>query len=160
GVALLVLDRTDRPALLRVGQILALLVVAIGLATLSQYVFGWELGIDELVFRDNANAFNAIRGRMSPYSTVAFIALGLASAAVPRPSIRWVRVLAASVTTVIGAISLLGYLWSAGEIVTDRWLPPVAVNTAIAFVVLGVGISVARQARRSASLPHAVSLAP
>jgi PAS domain S-box-containing protein len=160
GCALFILDCADRPARFLAGQVLAFLVVAIGLATLSQYMLGWNLGIDELVFRDNANAFNAIRGRMSPYSTVSFIAIGLALAAMPVRSVQWARVCAASVTTVIGTISLLGYLWNATEIVTDRWLPPVAVNTAIAFVLLGVGVTLAGRARGSDSTTRPTALAP
>ena len=39
----------------------------------------------------------------------------------------------------IGAISFLGYAWNADELVTDHLLPPVAVNTAIAFALLGIG---------------------
>ncbi len=33
------------------ARILGMLVAALGLATLSQYVFAWDLGIDELLFR-------------------------------------------------------------------------------------------------------------
>jgi hypothetical protein len=36
----------------------------------------------------------------------------------------------ASCGILIGLVSLLGYLWDVGEIITDRWLPPVAVNSA------------------------------
>src|SRR5205085_8713402 len=40
----------------------------------------------------------------------------------------------------IGAVSALGYLWNAEELVTDQLLPPVAINTALVFMALGFGI--------------------
>ena len=82
---------------------------------------------------------------MSPYTTVAFVCIGLAIAALPHPGFRpLVRVLA-TLTMLIGAVSFLGYFWNASELVTDRWLPPVAVNTAFCFMVLGVGTLLANR---------------
>lgn len=124
----------------RLAQTLGLAVLALGLATLSQYLFGWQLGIDELLFRDTTDAYNAIRGRMSPYSAVAFAFIGLALAALPRRSLHLLVRLASIIVIAIGAISFLGYLWNASELVTDRWLPPVAANTAFVFILLGVGL--------------------
>ncbi|MEO8145279.1 MAG: CHASE3 domain-containing protein, partial [Betaproteobacteria bacterium] len=123
----------------RLARILALAVAALGLATLGQYLFGWQLGIDEALFRDTANAYNATPGRMSPYSAVTFACLGLGLAALRQPRLGWLGWSGAVIATAIGALSLLGYLWNASEVVTDAWLPPVALNTALAFALLGGG---------------------
>ena len=139
GCALFILADRPSPALQRVAQVLALAVGVLGLATLGQYLLGWQLGIDELLFRDTAAAYNAFRGRMSPYSAVAFAAIGAALAALPRPGLRPLTASAAFVMTAVGALSFLGYLWNAGELVTDVLLPPVAVHTALAFIGLGAG---------------------
>ena len=124
----------------RLAQTLGWLVLALGLATLSQYLFGWRLGIDELFFRDTANAYNEFRGRMSPYSAVVFAFIGLGLAALPQRFLRPLVQLTSIIVILIGAISFLGYPWNARELVTDRWLPPVAVNTAVVFILLGVGL--------------------
>lgn len=124
----------------RVAQGLAFAVLALGLATLGQYLFGWQLGIDELLFRDTADAFNVIHGRMSPFSAVVFATAGLSLTVLPLRALRKLVWLGAAVVTAIGAISFLGYLWNASELVTDQWLPPVAVNTAIAFTLIGAGL--------------------
>ncbi len=124
----------------RLTQALGLAITVLGLATLGEYLFGWQLGIDELLFRDTANAYNAIRGRMSPYSAAGFAMTGLALTVLPWPSLRPLVKLMSLLVMAIGAISLLGYMWNASELVTDRLLPPVALNTAIAFAVLGAGI--------------------
>jgi signal transduction histidine kinase len=80
---------------------------------------------------------------MSPYSTVAFLAMGVALTALPRPAMRRLVVVSASLTSMIGAVSLLGYIWNATELTSDQWLPPVAINTALAFILIGAGIALA-----------------
>ena len=158
GCALLILGNRPSLPFQRLAQILALAVGALGLATLGEYLFGWQLGIDELLFRDAAGAYNVARGRMSPYSAAAFVSIGLALAILPRPRLRPLARWAAGAMTVIGTLSLLGYLWKADELITDHWLPPVAVNSALAFILLGSGTLLAthgaegRDGRRAAAL--------
>ena len=132
-------DRPSRPQQ-HVAQTLGLVVLMLGLATLGQYLFGWQLGIDELLFRDATDAYNIIPGRMSFFSAIVFAFIGLALTALPRDSLQPLAWLASILVIAIGAISFLGYLWNASELVTDRWLPPIAVNTAIAFALLGIGM--------------------
>src|SRR5436190_23609114 len=49
----------------RVGQVFASLVALIGLFTLGEYLFGWELGIDQWLFQDPRCILDtAHRGRM------------------------------------------------------------------------------------------------
>lgn len=139
GWALFLLRVPSSPTPRRLALMLASLVGAIGWATLSEYAFGWNLGIDQLLFRDTAQAFNAIPGRMSPYSAVSFAGIGLALCCLPYPKLRHVVWLPALLITLIGAVSFIGYLWNAVDIVTDQVLPPVAVNTAFCFVLLGIG---------------------
>ena len=128
------------PARQRGAQVLGAMVLALGLATLGEYLFGWQLGIDELLFLDTTDAYNPFRGRMSPYSALVFACLGLAFISPPRPLLRPLVQTAAAIVLLIGIVSVLGYLWNASELVTDRWLPPVAVNTAFAFILLGGGL--------------------
>ena len=121
------------------ARTLAAIVLLLGLATLGEYVFDWNLGIDQLLFRDTANAYNFVRGRMSPYSAVAFGCLGLALGCMPWQALRPFVWIGAGTVACIGAVSLLGYAWQASELTTDQWLPPVALNAAICFILLGGG---------------------
>ena len=57
------------------------------LLTLSQYLFGWDLHVDQWLFRDSANAYNIAPGRMSPFSTWTFVMLGMGLAALRCPVI-------------------------------------------------------------------------
>jgi signal transduction histidine kinase/CheY-like chemotaxis protein/HPt (histidine-containing phosphotransfer) domain-containing protein len=139
GCSLYLVGSGFSPRLTRIGKVLALAVAAIGLATLSQYLFGWQLRIDELLFQDSAGAYNVLRGRMSPYTAIALLCLGLALAAPDRPFLRLPAMVAAIAVAGVGAISLVGYVSNARELVTDGILPPVALNTALALVLLGAG---------------------
>jgi signal transduction histidine kinase/CheY-like chemotaxis protein/HPt (histidine-containing phosphotransfer) domain-containing protein len=137
---------SDRPshATRRSAQLLALLVALIGGITLLEYLIGIDGGIDEVVFRGTGDAvYTPIRGRMSPYSAIAFLAISVVLALPPRPSSRPLMWLGTIVTALIGGTSLLGYAWNAPELTTDQWMPPVAVHTAFAFVLLSGGAAIA-----------------
>jgi len=54
----------------RTGQILAGLVLVISLLTISEYLLGWNLGIDELFFKDLESSSNLFPGRMSPIAAL------------------------------------------------------------------------------------------
>jgi PAS domain S-box-containing protein len=65
----------------RVGQTLAAIVAAVGLLSLAEHVFGWDLGIDQALFldRDPWEAFGSTRpGLMAPVTALDFVLLGLA----------------------------------------------------------------------------------
>jgi len=140
GAALLIL--ADRAALRveRIAKGFALAVSAIGLATLAEYVFGWRLGIDELLVKDTRVAYNVFHGRMSPVSALTLVVLGSALTAMRSEPLQNAAKWAAGLVILIGAVCIVGYLWNARELITDLWLPPVAINTAICFVLLGAGI--------------------
>jgi len=123
---------------------LAAAVSIIGAATLSEYLFATDLRIDEALFRDTATAYNATPGRMSPFSAWIFFTLGIGLGFVRCRHAGWLAYVCGGQVAAIGAVSLLGYLWRAAELVTDVWLPPVAVNTALAFMALGLGVIAAQ----------------
>jgi PAS domain S-box-containing protein len=140
GAALWVLAGEASPGRIRLARVLSLTVMLVALTTLAEHVIGWNAGIDELLLKDAANAYNPFRGRMSPVSSSAFVALAGALTALPYRRMHRAIAWAAGGAVVAGLVSLLGYLWNAVEIVTDRFLPPVAFNTACSLALLGTGI--------------------
>ena len=137
SAALLVAAKSPRRLARRVVQILGVCAIAIGAATSCEYAFAWNLGIDELLVADTATAYNVYRGRMSPYTAAAFVLLGVAICVLAARRLRPVKWACASAVIAIGAVSAVGYLWNAQELVTDRLVPPVAINTAIVLMLLG-----------------------
>lgn len=138
---------SDRPSHAdRSSALLGLLVALIGGITLLEYLIGVDGGIDEILFRDMGDGvYTATRGRMSPYSTIALLAIGVVLALPARASLRPLMWLGTITPALIGATSLLGYAWNAPELTTDQWMPPVAIHTAIAFVLLSLGAAIARR---------------
>lgn len=75
GVSLL-LSQDAAPWRSRLGQWLSLAVLAIGLATLAEYVWGLDLGIDHL-FDDPLSRRSGLQpGRMAELTALAFVLLG------------------------------------------------------------------------------------
>jgi PAS domain S-box-containing protein len=65
----------------RVGQALAAIVAVVGVLSLSEHLFGWDLGIDQLFFLDQDpwEAFGSVRpGLMAPITALDFVLIGLA----------------------------------------------------------------------------------
>ncbi|HEY7544190.1 MAG TPA: DUF4118 domain-containing protein, partial [Blastocatellia bacterium] len=63
------------------GQVLAAIVALVGLFALTEHLFGWDLGIDQLLFRDENpwEAFGSVRsGLIAPITALDFLLLGLA----------------------------------------------------------------------------------
>jgi hypothetical protein len=113
-------------------------VLLLGLLTLAQYVFDLDFAIDELLFADTSDLPGKIPGRMSPYSAVALVGLGLALTVFNAHSLRPVVWAAAALAVFVGAVPLAGYISNAAAVIGNRWLSPLAAS--IAFALLGVGI--------------------
>jgi PAS domain S-box-containing protein len=159
GGALVMLTYHTGTSLEGLARAMAALAFALGALTLGEYFFGWQLGIDELLVRDPQGAFGLFRGRMSPFSASAFIILGFAVAAVRLRFLDRAARIAAGLGLAIGMVSLIGYLWSADELTTDRWLPPVAINTAICIIAIAIGVLTVEHPPSVSVLPGSIGLA-
>jgi len=75
----------------KAAQILAFLVILIAALTGAEYLTGWNLHIDELIFRESPYAVAASSpGRMAPATVVAFLGIGAALLLIDREP--WPRV--------------------------------------------------------------------
>jgi signal transduction histidine kinase/CheY-like chemotaxis protein/HPt (histidine-containing phosphotransfer) domain-containing protein len=156
GTALLQLA-APRPKRLRVGALLpSLLMLAIGSVTLLEYAVEPSWSIDRWLVADGSPPpvggwtqiafYRAIPGRMTLYTAIALTTAGLAQCALAlgrwREAARW----SAGTCLVFGSVLLVGLAWN----VTDRWLPPVPLATAMSLWMLGVGTSLAAADKRPA----------
>jgi signal transduction histidine kinase len=141
----------DNPPAGRDAQIMAAAALLLGLATLGQHVFDLDFNIDELFFRDTSYVPGKAPGRMSPYSAVAFVGIGLALTAFNASTLRPLVWAASALTAFIGAVPIAGYLANANAVMTNRWLSPIAAT--VAFVLLGVATIVASAAAGDRTQP-------
>src|SRR5215216_202509 len=71
GISVLLLQNEETgPARKRLGKVLAGLVLLISVLTLVEYLFRWDLGIDELFIKDMFSPSNLFPGRMSPVAVL------------------------------------------------------------------------------------------
>jgi signal transduction histidine kinase len=78
GVALWLIGRELRGTARGIGQACAVLAALIGLATLAEYLFGINLGIDQLLVREAAGPQIPHPGRMPLLAAINFVLLGCA----------------------------------------------------------------------------------
>ncbi len=118
----------------------ALAAGLVGGATLLQYLGGWNLGIDEFLFRDVAQPVGTVhRGRMAPPTALNFV---LISAALWLAGTSWTR-LAAGIALTVCAVAGLGFagnLYGVPQLVSFGPYTAMAAPTGIAFLLLGSGV--------------------
>jgi PAS domain S-box-containing protein len=148
GAALALLGRAARSVRIRrLSQACAGATALLGLLTLSEYLFALDLGIDQVLFSEPAGAINTLSpGRMSPSTALNFFLLGSALLLAGfRRGIRIAQPLAL-LTAWIGLQALIGYLYGVSALYGIGVYTQMAVHTAVAFVILGLGILLARPA--------------
>lgn len=146
GLALFLLRRKkDKTRFYLPGKIFSLFVFLIGVLSLSQYLFGWDLGIDQLLFFEDPDPlYTVYPGRMAPECGFAFTVGGLALLLI---DIRIGKLIYPSQTLslfigFIGLTSLLGYLFGDDAIHLKEILyyTRVALHTSVAFIVFCTGL--------------------
>jgi signal transduction histidine kinase/CheY-like chemotaxis protein len=152
---LVVLLYPSSKPLLRVARAASTLVVALGAVTLSQHLFGWDVGLDQLLFREAAGAAaTASPGRMGPPACFAFILLGTASLMIDRRTARshspaqWLALSALP----LPVLAILGYVTGATQLYGIAEYTGIALHSAIAFVSLALALLLARPELQPAAL--------
>ena len=148
GAALLLqLNPPLSPRRRRAGQMLGAIVAVIGAWVFWECLSNVNLGIDELLFRDDTSAVaTSAPGRMAPATTVSFILLGLALALFDRKTWFGSRVAEwlATGSILLGFLAITEYL--IGDPVLYEFGPytRMAPHTALLFPVLSLGVLLAR----------------
>jgi PAS domain S-box-containing protein len=124
---------------------LASLIIVLGLLNLGEYLAGWDLGIDQRLFRDvAATTDTSYPGRMSPATAFSFILIGVALMAASWTEGKRLRLplIAAtgSAVTAVAGLALIGY--ASDPLLDIRWwnYTGMALHTAVAFGLLGSGL--------------------
>jgi len=116
------------------------IVVLLGLLTLLEHLLGLNFGIDELVFKDHVTNPLAFPGRMATPTALCFILIGIALMLIPYPTMqRLVQALALTVGG-FGSLAILGYIYNVASLYTLYQNNPMALHTAISFVLISLGV--------------------
>lgn len=144
-------SQTDRKRARMAGHGLALLVTAIGVTRLLDYLFQWNLGFDESLFRADLERDEhlGLPNRMAPNTALCFMLSGIALAFLDHPVVRRFHI--AETLTLVSAViavqAIIGYAYSTHELYRVASFIPMALNTAVAFALLCAGILCARPDR-------------
>jgi diguanylate cyclase (GGDEF)-like protein/PAS domain S-box-containing protein len=131
----------------RIGRLIALLAALIGAASLSEYFFRVNLGIDEVLFSDRiASVATVAPGRMAPMTAAAFVAIALALILLDWETRRGRR--PAQVLSlwagIIAMLAISGYLYHATALTRILFYTQVAIHTAIGLLLLSSAVFLAR----------------
>lgn len=119
-------------------------MIIVAAATLGEYLFAWNPGIDEILFRDDTLRVKTdVPGRMAPVTALLFLLSGLVIGAanlarqsrLRRPLIE----AAGAALCLVSAFALVGY--GADAVLRDPWwtYTGMAAHTALGFLFLGAG---------------------
>ena len=140
GMGLILAVRASAKGALAFGALAAM----IGVLTLVEYVFGVDLGIDQLLMEHYVTVATSNPGRMAPNTALCFSLTGFAlllsaNAQAPQRSVVVVSVLG-SLTFGLGVIAFAGYAMGLETAYGWGHLTRMAVHTSAGFIVLGVGL--------------------
>jgi signal transduction histidine kinase len=141
-------DRRPR----RLAQGLALVVTMVGLLKLVEILFGWDLGIDQLLFRQGLESEATVTGvpnQMAPNTALNFLLVGCALLLVDRPTGRsyWLAQFLILVAAAASLLALIGYAYDVKSLYGVSSYIPMALHTALTFIALLAGLLCARPDR-------------
>ncbi|MDO9537725.1 MAG: PAS domain-containing protein [Thermoplasmata archaeon] len=124
----------------RAGALLSTLIFLIGSLTLSEHLFGWNLGIDQLLAKEAPGAISTVSpNRMGPPASVCNIIIGAALLLVSFRRLTAVPYMGLAVC-IINIIPAVGFLYNIQQFYTTPHLTHIAWPTVIALMCLGTGL--------------------
>ena len=133
----------------RAARACAGLVALMSLLTLAEYLWGLDLRIDRLLFKDSLNGGATFPGRPSQHTSLGFLLVGfslLLLSARGRRATHFAQALAA-VTLLVALLALVGHFYEVSFLYGITAYTGMALHTALTFVLLGLGVLFARTDR-------------
>ncbi len=127
-----------RKLMIAVAAVIALL----GTSALFEYISDIDLGIDQLLFREDANpAHTSHAGRMAPATAFGFMSAGIAFFIETRKlKYFWLQQSFAAGILLLILSWFMGYLYLVKSMYSVFNYTPMAVHTVIAFTAIGIGL--------------------
>jgi two-component system, cell cycle sensor histidine kinase and response regulator CckA len=140
GLALWMRASRDGRSGVAVSRVAAALAGVLGLLNLAEYAWGTSLGIDEFLFRDPTGLTSAFPGRMAVLTAVGFVALAAALLTLNSRRAPWTTDGLALLPGFLAMVSLTGYIYGVPSLSWVGIYKGMAIHTALAFLVLSVGV--------------------
>ncbi len=147
GLSLWCWHRVDiHPRLSLAAYLCAVIPFLLGVLTLAEYLLGWNLGIDQLFFKESAQAIGTVfPGRMGANTALCLTLLGTSLFLFHGPIMgeKFHEYLALS-AALIGFMGLIGYAFDEHAFYAVVSATQMALHTAAAILLLGIAIPCAR----------------
>lgn len=127
----------------KIGLFCAILVAAIGFVKLGSVIVGYDAYIDSYLFTEQLNLEAQTIGyvnRMAPNTAAAFLLTGIALLLLYKDKKERLAQLLSMGTFIIALLAILGYMYGVKNLIGFARYIPMALNTAVAFAVLSMGI--------------------
>jgi len=132
------------------SAILTAIVIAVGLLVLSEYIFGWDAGIDQAIFREPAGTLGTIYpGRIVLTAALSFVLAGLAMLPLifKKADKYAVPQYLALAGLIISLVAIIGYGYGLRVFLGPVNLTPLPLITALTSLLLFTGILLAEPHR-------------
>jgi PAS domain S-box-containing protein len=128
-----------------IARMCAITVLVIAALTLGEYLFSWNLGIDELLVHDSPNALMTSHpGRMGLTTAINFLVIGRALELLSQPKTNrsyWYAQVFALFVALISLEAIIGYAYEVDILYSfHTYSTSMALHTALTFIVLCAGI--------------------
>lgn len=126
----------------QVAKVVSLLILLIGFIKFTGFFTGWDGGIDTLLFGDRLAIGSIKPNRMAPNTALNFIGVGLALLMMHIDSEKYHRLAQTLVklTAMSSLLAVVGYLYGIDAFYGFGPYTPMALHTALVFLVLCAGI--------------------
>lgn len=143
GVALAL--TVSGPRLRALADLIAALVLVLGLVTLAEYALNWDAGIDRVLVRDSAAASATPAARPALAAALMIVMIAAALLCTRRPRLRLLKTCAGVATVLIAWVTLIAYLFGVQLHAGVSW-SPAALSTAAIMLFMGIGVLAAEPA--------------
>lgn len=147
GVSLTIFSLRERsPRLNATAKMLAALVIAAGLTKLADVAFGWLPNVDEFFFTSKlSGSQDRLPNRMAPNTAFDFLLIGLSLLTLDCSAKKFCASQAFAILAAFGALlPLTGYAYGVQSFRGMTSFIPMALHTAVTFLVLATGLFFAR----------------
>jgi PAS domain S-box-containing protein len=147
GVALQILSTGPSRTHLRLMSLACALVVSlIGLLTLSEYLYGWNLDIDQLVFSEAPNSLGtSVPGRMAPTAALCCLLLGTSLLVLDVRRCYPIAQLLTLLAALVALTALIGYIYGVESLYGVGSMTRMALHSSLGFLLLSSAILLTRQ---------------
>jgi hypothetical protein len=142
GLSLLLLrDAQGNRGRYRMGQLCAFVVALTGLLKLVEVLFGWSIGVDQLLFGEKLALGNQLPNRMGPVTALNFLLIGSALLLLDVRTHRglWAAQYFSLAAIFASSVPILGYAYGIEYFYGTGSYLAIALHTAFTSVLLSVG---------------------